>query len=98
MQQTKKDRLLDRRIDYLLNENDFDRDMFPNLWNLSSAFIYSHLPIPKEVKRPEFVFVNDIKEKAKFTESVMFIAEWNTIWESAQLRTDFFWRKMIPLR
>ena len=77
-----------------MHDHEYDRDLFPNLWNLSSAFFFGHLPVPKDNKKPEFVFIKDYYEEKRFTEKSMTIAEWNMIWEVGHLRTDFFWRKL----
>lgn len=93
--QIEDDILLEIKNDMLLNETEFSRDEFPNLYNLSSAFIFGHLPIPKEKKRPEFVFLKDYYQNQKRrAEKEVTIAEWNMIWEVGHLRTDFFWGKL----
>jgi hypothetical protein len=78
----------------LLLEKDFNREEFPLLYNLSSAFIYDHIPVPKVRKDPEFVFLKDYSNFMKNSALSVTIAEWNMIWESGQLRTDFFWQNL----
>lgn len=93
--QTEDEILLEIKNEMLLNETEFSREDFPNLYNLSSAFIFGHLPIPKEKKRPEFVFLKDYyKNLKRRAEKELLIAEWNMIWEVGHLRADFFWEKL----
>jgi len=89
-----KEIILKVRADSLLDEKDFNRDEFPHLYNLSSAFFYSQIPVPREYKKPEFVFIKDYSSFKRHSEITVTIAEWNMIWESGHLRADFFWQKL----
>lgn len=89
--------LLELQKDEILNKDEFDRKEFPYLWNLSSAFVFDKLPIPKIKKEPEFVFFKDFYKKKKHTsENEITIAEWNMVWEVGHLRADFF-REKLPV-
>src|SRR3990170_1455914 len=90
----KNDIVLDIKKNLLLDEAEFNRDEFPILLNLSSAFFYQYLPIPREKKLPEFVFLKDYYENNSDIEKDVTIAEWNIVWEVGQLRTDFFWQRL----
>jgi len=78
---------------YLANGKDLLPDNFPELGNLSSAFIFQFLPKPSETKPPEFAYVPvDRKRDWGKDESVridVMISEWNIAWESGHLRSEF---------
>lgn len=82
----------------LLNEDNFDPNEFPLLYNLSAAFIYQFIPKPKDNQLPEYVYVNDYCDKERPRDSKiklkLAIAEWNTMWEAGHLRYDVFWHKL----
>jgi hypothetical protein len=64
--------------------------MFPTLRNLSAAFFYRSLPIPKERRPPEFVYVksefDDGPEPHRDTHMHVAITQWNVCWEAGHLR------------
>ena len=62
-------------------------DVYPELYNLSSRFLYRFLPRPVEQKQPEFLYVPDIRKSSKLT---LLISKWNIAWEAGQLRKDMF--------
>lgn len=93
--QADRDIFIKLKEQQILKDSDFNRDKFPNLWNLSSGYFFGHLPIPKEKKKPEFVFIKNYENgKQLHAEKEVTIAEWNMIWEVGHLRTDFFWQKL----
>ncbi len=67
---------------------------FPELGNLSAAFIFDFVPIPSQTLPPEFVYIpidvngtwgkNDCSLETSLT-----ITEWNCLWEAGHLRTKF---------
>jgi hypothetical protein len=73
--------------DDLLPEN------FPELGNLSAAFMYKFIPRPKRMRPTEFAYIplrpdhrlgDNYDTKASLT-----IAEWNATWEAGYLRSEF---------
>jgi hypothetical protein len=78
---------------------ELDAENHPRLYNISSAFLYRHLPIPKTKTQPEFVYIplpneEDSNSEARLEVEVT-ISKWNMAWESGQLRSDIF-RKHLP--
>ncbi|MGD0077487.1 MAG: sigma-70 family RNA polymerase sigma factor [Sedimentisphaerales bacterium] len=68
-------------------------EYFPELRNLSAAFIFDFVPKPANILPPEFVYVplpnrrrgrNDLWIRTAVT-----ITEWNSCWEAGHLRTEF---------
>lgn len=86
--------ILKERTERLLDEKEFNRDEFPHLYNLSSAFFFDQIPVPKDYKEPEFVFLKDYSDFKRHSDITVTIAEWNMIWEAGHLRADFFWQKL----
>lgn len=81
------------RKDNLLDEKEFNRDEFPILRNLSTAFMYQFVARPQEEMLPEYVYVDnyyDNYKKKRNTELHLAISQWNIFWEAGQLRYDFF--------
>lgn len=95
MDRALKEQFIQKEVtEAIVTDTEFDRDEFPNLWNLSSAFLFGQLPVPKENKTPEFVFLQDYDFQKGYSENIVTIAEWNMVWEVAHLRSDFFWQKL----
>ncbi len=79
----------------LINPNDADRESFPELMNISSAFFFQFQAIPNQIKKPEYVSVPEASYGTEpFTEATVFVAQWNSCWESAQARFDLFLDKI----
>jgi len=81
------------RKDNLLDEKEFNRDEFPMLRNLSTAFMYKFVARPQKEMLPEYVYVDnyyDNYKKKRNTELHVAISQWNIFWEAGQLRYDFF--------
>lgn len=72
---------------YLADPHEVAPDCFPALYNISAAFLFQFLPIPKARTIPEFVYVPI--RKPDFTR-IGLIAEWNLAWESGALRHTAF--------
>lgn len=74
--------------------DDLSPDVFPSLDNLSSAFLFRFLPIPHDRRSPEFLYVpalgRGMAQGEENTKITLFIAQWNTCWESGQLRHEMF--------
>lgn len=77
------------KTDYLLDESKFDRNQFPHMWNLSSAFLYDFVFIDKEYKTPEFVFIKNYYGHG-ISDKQISILNWNMTWESGHLRAEIF--------
>lgn len=75
----------------IANADEIDAEHYPVLRNLSSAFIYSLLPIPESKKHPEFIYIKELSKKDRWMELSNFIAQWNNAWEPAHLRLDMFY-------
>ncbi len=78
----------------LITPEEVDTEYYPVLRNLSSAFIFSLLPIPKSRKSPEFIYVKELSHKDRWMELSNFITQWNTAWEPAHLRLDMFYEEV----
>jgi len=63
-----------------------DRDNFPELYNISSAFLYRYTYRPISEKLPEFVYVPF--RTHKIAENEVAIHKWNMSWESGHLRSE----------
>jgi len=74
----------------LAGADEANRETYPSLRNLSSAFLFSLLPVPEQRRSPEFIYVKQAVNKARWTEINGFIAQWNSVWEPAHLRMDMF--------
>lgn len=64
---------------------DNEIDEYPQLYNLSAAFLYRFLPRPIERKEPEFLY---FPNKSNSSKIAVLISEWNFAWEAGQLRKD----------
>lgn len=77
---------------------DIEAEVFPQLYNLSAAFIYSFLPYPKKREHPEYVYLDlpicRNRQTDSDTELLVKIRSWNYAWESGQLRYDVFEREL----
>lgn len=71
--------------EYFLTSDEID--IYPELYNLSSRFLYRFLPRPVEQKQPEFLYIPDSGKSIKLT---LLISQWNIAWEAGQLRKDIF--------
>lgn len=78
---------------YLADSDELTPDTFPALYNLSAAFFFQFLPIPKDQTTPEYVYV-PLKKRDWAVEAI--IAEWNLAWESGILRHEMFRAKSKP--
>src|SRR5581483_1691254 len=70
---------------------------FPELYNISAAFTFQFLPYPINPKSPEFVYLDHdpLREEApRDWEGIGNIIQWNTAWESAELRYQVFHRRL----
>jgi len=77
---------------YLVQEKDVNRDNYPELYNISSAFFYDLVPRPIHTSTPEFVYF-DLKAFDN-AERAMQIYEWNLMWEAGHLRQNMFYEKL----
>jgi len=78
----------------LASGDDLDLDMFPQLYNISSAFFFQYLPHPLSSNLPEFVYV-PLKTRQKkggsyWTDCHVALHKWNISWEAGQLRHELF--------
>jgi hypothetical protein len=67
-------------------------EQYPQLYNLSAAFVYQFLPIPKQRVLPEYVYLEAYPERISMqqAEFCLAISDWNIAWEASQLRHDMF--------
>ena len=72
----------------LVKENEITQDNYPNLMNLSAAFFYEFAPRPILPKPPEYIYIPLSSEPT--IDLDVFMSQWNTAWESAQIRLDLF--------
>jgi hypothetical protein len=82
----------------IAKEDDLDPDVFPELYNLSPAFLFSLIPYPEKREQPEYVYM-DVpiwrkRKKESEADLLVKIHEWNFAWEAGQLRYDMFGRKL----
>lgn len=73
-------------------------EQFPQMYNLSAAFIFQFLPIPKQRVLPEYVYLETCSEGTlspdERAEVLVAISQWNMAWEAGQLRHDMFNEKL----
>ncbi len=66
---------------------------FPELGNLSAAFLFKFVPRPSELMPPEFVYVpvdpSTTLDEGGSLRATLMIAEWNALWEAGHLRPGF---------
>jgi hypothetical protein len=78
--------------------DDLDPEIFPELYNLSAAFIFNLLPYPEKREEPEYVYLDLPIWRKRSGESdaelLVKIHSWNYAWESGQLRYDIFGSKL----
>ncbi len=88
---------LESRIiqDALASGDELDPEVYPRLYNLSSAFFYRYIPRPLNERTPEFVYV-PFEAQKHTTEENLVIHQWNICWESGQLRNMLFEDKLPP--
>jgi len=85
-----------------VHEHDFvkpseiNRDDYPCLQNLSSAFTFKFLPIPQIIEKPEFIYLKQEDDSNEsFHELTGIVAYWNQAWESGHLRYDMFEKEIL---
>ncbi len=84
--------------DVFANEDEQNTDIYPELYNLSAAFMYRFMARPVKRARPEFLYLPIKKYKgrgSKYLELTALIGEWNLGWEQAQLRSETIYYKEI---
>lgn len=79
----------------LATGDDLAPEIFPELYNVSSGFIFRFVPRPTSITCPEFVYVPYESSKTKVSHDDwikyrLLIAQWNMLWETGQLRYEFF--------
>lgn len=92
--------LIDMHRSLIAEGADCDSETFPQLENISAAFLMRFLPLPPVRLQPEFVYVPSTlpfplwnERNAKLS---MFITTWNMCWEAAQLRHEMFADQLPP--
>ena len=85
-----KDKHLDARQLGLAELYELNADTYPCFYNLSAAFIFQFVPLPKEQLPPEFVYLDWpisklTDERAKYE---LAVANWAFMWEAGQIRQD----------
>ncbi len=78
----------------LVTKQSYNRDEYPRCFNISQGMYYNQLPVPKERKAAEFIFLKDYFVGKRDLEKEVAIHDWNNTWELGQLRTSFFWDKL----
>ncbi len=73
----------------LASGDELDPEIFPELYNISSAFLYQYIPRPLSERLPEFAYIPFRTHKYTTDEDVA-IHKWNMSWESGQLRGELF--------
>jgi hypothetical protein len=79
------------RQDWIASKEERNPAIFPELYNLSAAFLYQFLPYPKTVAKPEFLFLPAPKPGTKnsgIAEFAGIMGQWNIAWEAGQLRSE----------
>jgi hypothetical protein len=72
--------------DWLASTEEQDPAIYPELYNLSAAFLFRFLARPDTAMRPEFLYVPVGRSGKSRLELTGIIGEWNLAWETAQLR------------
>jgi hypothetical protein len=78
---------------WLASEDEQDPGVYPELYNLSAAFMFRFLPRPTEVAKPEFLYLPLGRESPKHLELTGIMGHWNFAWEAAQLRSEIIARR-----
>lgn len=73
----------------LASGEELDSEIFPQLFNISSAFLNQYIFMPLSESSPEFVYVPFKAHKVTTDEDVAF-HRWNMCWEAGQLRGKLF--------
>ncbi len=87
----RKNKYLDARQLGLAEPYELDPDIYPYFDNVSGAFIFQFVPLPKEQLAPEFVYLDWPKtgkltdERAKYE---LAVANWALMWEAGHIRQD----------
>lgn len=82
----------DLHMNLIAHGEDLVTENYPVLHNISSAFLFRFIFVPKDRVSPEYVYVkweNGITDNtdAKYKVS---ISQWNIAWEAGQIRHDMF--------
>lgn len=83
------------RKTHLASREDLAPDSFPQLYNLSAAFIYQFMYHPINPGLPEYVYIPPMGSEPNVKTS-LFIADWNFAWEAAELRHQLLEDKVPP--
>ena len=82
----------------LASGDQLDRDVFPQLYNMSSAFVYQFMPQPLSSNLPEFVYIpfktHQKRGDSYWRDCHLALTEWNMSWEAGQLRHELFENKL----
>src|SRR5688572_18545857 len=88
---------IDDSFSHLARPDELTRDVFPELGNLSAAWMFQFLPIPADdLSPPQYVYIPTTPRDIAVE---VFIAQWNIAWESGPLRHQMFYnhpRVRIP--
>lgn len=79
----------------LATGEELEAESFPQLYNISSGFMFRFVCRPTSVTRPEFVYVPFETQRTKPNERNpadyrLAVLEWNLLWETGHLRYQFF--------
>ena len=78
----------------LASGDDLNPEFFPQLYNVSSAFMYQYMLRPKSESRLELVYVPFESYQNKFNDDwakyELAVTNWNLCWEAGQLRCEMF--------
>ena len=73
---------------------DLNPEVFPELYNLSAAFLFNVLPYPEKREEPEYVYLDlpIFRKRRDESDAELYVKihSWNFAWESGQLRYDIF--------
>lgn len=85
----------------LATGDELDREVFPQLYNLSSAFFYQYICRPLSKAKPEFVYIpcepyENMSGHRRDVELELEVAinKWNYSWEANRLRQEMFKGKL----
>ncbi|MBI5784559.1 MAG: sigma-70 family RNA polymerase sigma factor [Rhodocyclales bacterium] len=84
-------------LNKIATEEERNPATYPELYNLSAAFLYRFMARPLERSRPEFLylpFLQNAPRSKTILELTGLMGEWNMAWEQGQLRSQtIFYRK-----
>jgi len=69
---------------------ELNKEEFPSMQNLSSAFFFQFVPCPDSTYSPEFVYIPLDENAPPHTEETVSLMNWNLLWEAGQIRPQFF--------